>query len=129
MSLTTGQLAQIRKILDQRESLLNSDLRRELDNREEYRQLAGEVPDPGDAAMADLVVDLNNVEVGRDLAELRQIAAAKVRVEDGSYGTCVGCGADIPFERLHVQPTATRCTACQSIYEKTYMQDASRSSL
>ena len=33
---------------------------------------------------------------------------------------CMQCGGDIPFERLQAQPTALRCIACQSEYEKTH---------
>ena len=48
------------------------------------------------------------------------IEAARARMADGSYGVCMQCGGDIPFERLQAQPTALRCIACQSEYEKTH---------
>lgn len=37
---------------------------------------------------------------------------ALARAADGTYGTCDGCGADIPEARLDVRPAATQCVAC-----------------
>lgn len=53
----------------------------------------------------------------RESAELLAIEQALQRVADGSYGLCVQCGTAIPTARLHAQPTADRCTACQSALE------------
>jgi DnaK suppressor protein len=39
---------------------------------------------------------------------------------DGTYGICIDCGGEIPFERLQAQPAALRCIACQNAYEKTH---------
>lgn len=36
------------------------------------------------------------------------------RLEAGTYGTCLGCGEAIPYERLVVMPEATHCVACRS---------------
>ena len=41
--------------------------------------------------------------------ELIQIDAALVRMDQGMFGECVDCGADIPFERLAALPFAIRC--------------------
>lgn len=41
--------------------------------------------------------------------ELKDINAALHAIEDGTYGICRECGADIPFERLEAMPTADRC--------------------
>lgn len=41
--------------------------------------------------------------------ELNQIDAALTRMDEGEYGVCVDCGADIPMERLEALPYATRC--------------------
>lgn len=44
----------------------------------------------------------------------RQIDEAVVRLEEGSYGLCVGCGKPIPIERLEVRPFAESCVPCAS---------------
>jgi DnaK suppressor protein len=43
----------------------------------------------------------------------KEIVAALARIEDGSYGRCENCGAEIPEERLDAVPTATLCVACK----------------
>jgi len=43
---------------------------------------------------------------------LTEIDAALARVEEGTYGTCAGCGQQIAPERLEVRPTAATCVAC-----------------
>ncbi|WP_096270919.1 TraR/DksA C4-type zinc finger protein [Paucisalibacillus globulus] len=41
--------------------------------------------------------------------ELEEINEALHAIEEGTYGLCTECGADIPFERLQAVPTADRC--------------------
>jgi RNA polymerase-binding transcription factor DksA len=87
---------------------------------EPYAEVAGAVRDIGDEAVADLIADVEQAEVTRDIDELRELNAAHRRLADGTYGICVDCGADIPVERLRAQPAAARCVACQQRHEKTY---------
>lgn len=39
-------------------------------------------------------------------------ARALGRLDDGSYGTCQGCGTDIPLDRLLAIPETQYCIAC-----------------
>ncbi len=64
--------------------------------------------------------DVDAAEVSHDSEELREIAAALRRLDDGTYGTCLDCGAGIDAARLHAEPAAARCVACQARHEKTY---------
>lgn len=48
----------------------------------------------------------------REKAQLSLIGAALRRLEEGTYGTCNGCGSSIPFERLVVFPETLACSAC-----------------
>jgi DnaK suppressor protein len=41
-----------------------------------------------------------------------EIDTALLHVDDGSYGSCVRCGAPIPADRLAARPTAVTCVAC-----------------
>jgi phage/conjugal plasmid C-4 type zinc finger TraR family protein len=70
--------------------------------------------------VADLLADVAEAEVTRDLGELRMLERALKRVSEGTYGQCVDCGGEIPFERLQAQPGAERCLSCQQRHEKTY---------
>jgi DnaK suppressor protein len=118
--LTEEQLLQLKTQLNERERALRDELQGETNEKDEYLDVATEVPDPGDASFANLAVDLGNAAVTRDLVELRAIEAAYARMDAGSYGECVDCETEIPFERLNVQPTAERCAPCQEMYEKTH---------
>ena len=64
--------------------------------------------------------DMEQADLSRDQDELRDIEAARRRLDDGSYGICTDCGAEIGFERLHAEPEAARCIDCQRRHEKTY---------
>lgn len=57
-------------------------------------------------------------EAERDEVEISAIERTLQRIEDGSYGTCLQCGVDIPPARLKAQPLAARCVPCQSAREQ-----------
>ncbi len=118
--LSGERLAHLKQLLDERERVLRADLFREVNEKDEYLDVATEIPDPGDSSFANLAVDLGNAAVTRDLTELRAVEAARQRMEHDAYGVCVSCEAEIPYERLKVQPTAERCAPCQEHYEKTH---------
>jgi DnaK suppressor protein len=48
----------------------------------------------------------------------RQVEYAMIRLADGGYGWCEGCGSPIAVERLAVFPSATSCVACQQLAER-----------
>ena len=67
----------------------------------------------GDWAQVDGERDLAQAMDERETAELNAIDAALKRIASGEYGQCAACGVDIPTARLHANPTALRCVACQ----------------
>jgi len=52
----------------------------------------------------------------------RRIAEARRALADGSYGTCRGCGREIPKDRLEVMPEAVLCIDCQRHFEGRHRQ-------
>jgi RNA polymerase-binding transcription factor DksA len=52
---------------------------------------------------------LRSARIRRDALD-----AALLRVQDGSYGSCLGCGATIPAGRLLARPDTTTCVSCAS---------------
>jgi RNA polymerase-binding transcription factor DksA len=86
---------------------------------EGYAKLVGEVGDSGDESVADLLRDVRQAEVTRDVGEVRDIEGAQARIATGRYGLCTDCGAEIGFARLQAFPTAKRCIGCQQLREKT----------
>lgn len=127
--LSTEQIAELKRMLEEREQTLRDDIRREMNLQDNYLDVATEVPDPGDASFADLSVDLGNAAVSRDLTELRTIQNAYARMDNGTYGECSNCGLDIPYERLMVQPMAERCAPCQGQREKTHFDSMKGSTM
>ena len=71
-----------------------------------------------DWAKADADRDLAAALEERESAELVAIDDALQRVADGSFGLCVDCGVEVGTARLHANPTAMRCLACQEKREK-----------
>lgn len=49
---------------------------------------------------------------------LREVTDALKRIKDGTFGTCEGCGKDVPKKRLEVFPAARYCVQCQSQLER-----------
>lgn len=68
--------------------------------------------------VVDLAGEAEYVIVRRKNAELFHIEDTLRRIEEGDYGVCVDCGADIPLRRLELMPEAVRCTQCQERQEK-----------
>jgi DnaK suppressor protein len=122
MELTIKRTQEFRKLIQSRREQLVSELLEDVarSRDESYASVAGQVTDLGDEALADLLSDLDNAEVARDMREIRALDAALARVADGSYGECADCGGDIGVERLRAYPTAERCIRCQQVHEKTF---------
>lgn len=51
------------------------------------------------------------IEIVRGQQE--RVREALARLEAGTYGRCVDCGAQLPDERLEARPEAARCVDCQ----------------
>lgn len=46
-------------------------------------------------------------------AQQERVREALARIDAGTYGRCVDCGAELPNERLEARPEAARCVNCQ----------------
>ena len=102
--------------LERRRTALEAEIRAKLTAAREVAGSAAidQVIEGGDYANADLIAALDLAEVQRDVVELRELQAARSRMDAGTYGACVDCGVDIPVERLEAHPSAIRCTPCQA---------------
>ena len=117
--LTQHQTNEFKTILNERfleereqvrQALLQSD-------QQSHAELAGQVHDTEETALADLLVDVALADIDRHIVEIRAIDAALLRIAQGSYGVCTECGAAIDVQRLRASPTAQRCVSCQVSYE------------
>jgi RNA polymerase-binding transcription factor DksA len=87
------------------------------------RTLAGENGDTGELSR----IDQHPAEAASELteqerddamlavveAQRQEVRAALARLDDGTYGRCVDCGAELPADRLDARPEAARCVNCQ----------------
>jgi len=80
--------------------------------------LANHRQEVDDEAVANLETGLDIAAVERDMHELRAAERALEQLTDGGYGICADCSAEIPFERLHASPAASRCVTCLSRVER-----------
>ncbi len=48
----------------------------------------------------------------RRAVEVKRIEAALKRIEDGEYGYCITCGAEIALKRLELDPAVPTCIDC-----------------
>ncbi len=74
---------------------------------------------PKTSTREDLLVRLDHhlhqLDDGHDLHHREQIAAintALAQMGDGTYGTCLGCGAPINPDRLGREPALSTCLDC-----------------
>jgi DnaK suppressor protein len=76
-----------------------------------------------DQHMADTATETVDREIDYTLEEtdgrlLAAIDTALARIENGTYGICVNCGAQIAPERLEAMPWATLCIDCKRKEER-----------
>jgi DnaK suppressor protein len=76
-----------------------------------------------DQHLADTATETVDREIDYTLEEhderlLGEIDAALKRVDLGTYGTCVNCGAQISPDRLEAMPWATLCIDCKRKEER-----------
>lgn len=120
-SLTSLQIGQLGKAMDARFAReieeINAVAARSRDERAQ-EVLAGRPADHLDAALADIAQASDDAIVRQNVQDVRDIIAARKRIANGTYGTCVDCGEDIAFARLEAYPTAKRCIHCQRLHEE-----------
>jgi RNA polymerase-binding transcription factor DksA len=63
--------------------------------------------------------DAGVASMRRDGDELRDVQDALLRLERGTYGLCVDCGAALTHVRLDAVPQAPRCVHCETERERT----------
>lgn len=55
---------------------------------------------------------MQNAQEMRRAAELKKIAAALARIDEGEFGYCAECGEEITERRLEIDPTTVCCIEC-----------------
>lgn len=81
-----------------------------------------ETPDPADRASQEESHGLELRTRERERKHLKSIAAAQLRIRDGSYGYCEETGEPIGLPRLLARPTTKLCLEAQERHERRERQ-------
>ncbi len=54
----------------------------------------------------------------RELKLVQKIDACLLKIKNGTYGLCEGCGENIDIKRLEARPVASLCIHCKTEQEK-----------
>jgi DnaK suppressor protein len=110
--MTKGELEKYRTALEEKQSEIVDALKNREDIAiEKAADAIDEVQLAGERELA-----IRNLDRGSGL--LRKVKAALVRVEDGSYGTCMHCDDEISPKRLKAVPWAPFCIKCQELADR-----------
>lgn len=117
--LSAKEVEYLRQRLRDEHAQLRGEVAGELARSEQgrYLDLAGQVHDRGDEAVADLLEDLEIVALDRHVHRVRLIETALAAIDQGRYGLCHVCGEQIGGARLKAEPAAERCIGCQTALE------------
>jgi DnaK suppressor protein len=103
------------RLLKEKLQILSDVLGEELALKYFFSQVEGDI--------ADRAQDLYENQVLASLSGLQRETIDKInealrRIEEGTYGKCASCGANIEIERLEAIPYAILCSACSKKEEK-----------
>lgn len=75
------------------------------------------IPDPNDRATVESGRSFELRIRDRERKLLSKIEEALIRIEDGAFGVCEGCGEEIGLKRLEARPVTTLCIDCKTVQE------------
>jgi len=108
------QLAHFRNIL----SKWRQELMEEVDRTVGHmRDEAANFPDPADRATQEEEFSIELRTRDRERKLIKKIDQTIDRLDQGDFGYCDTCGAEIGLRRLEARPTASQCVDCKSLDE------------
>jgi DnaK suppressor protein len=113
MDTTTARkrLEEIRSELERSISVLKGE-HQDDERTPEYPQ------DPADAGANLSESERSEAILAAARRQRSQVVEALRRIDLGTYGTCVDCGAGVPEGRLEAKPEAARCVKCQGKWDR-----------
>lgn len=87
--------------------------------KERQDRIAKDLAEPLNADTSEQAVEMEDDaslegQAALVMREIVSVSRALLRVENGTYGECISCGAEIDPKRLEVRPEAALCFACAS---------------
>jgi DnaK suppressor protein len=110
-AIARKRLEEIRSEIERSISVLRGE-------QQEDERVSDYPQDPADAG-----ANLSESERSEAILALARVQRTQVldalrRIELGTYGTCVDCGAPVPEGRLEARPEAARCVKCQGKWDR-----------
>lgn len=112
--------AQLRKQLLKKRSEILKEARDEITKyiKGETKQLVETALDDGDWSVIDLSEEINLRRLEAHRQSLVKIDETLMKIKEGTYAVCEGCGEKISAGRLRVMPFAIYCRDCQEDREE-----------
>jgi len=115
MSMTTkaGRVNELKTMLESRRRAAVHELREKIRAARTDGVSDRDVLDDAESSEIDIQDHIGFALIQLKMEMLKQIDAALRRLEEGSYGDCFDCGAEIAHARLRALPFAVRCRDCE----------------
>jgi RNA polymerase-binding transcription factor DksA len=117
MAIEPGIIAELKEKLLQEEARIKDELSRiakPTEDETDYVTSFEEVGDDEDENATEIKDYTDNLAVETTLEkQLKDVLDALEKIENGTYGKCDNCKADIPIDRLQAYPAAKTCIKCQ----------------
>ncbi len=110
----------LRKLLLEKKQEILQEAKEEIGKfiRGENKQMIETALDDGDWSVVDLNEDLNLQKLTAHKKNLEKIEEALRKLDEGTYGICEDCGAEISEQRLKIIPFAIYCVECMEKREQ-----------
>jgi DnaK suppressor protein len=105
--LTPAQRDELKALLLKRQEELQTEMQQNREN------LTPPTNDEGGMVQRNVAREVDQTLTDLDAADISRIDRALKAMADGSYGQCIECGCDIPFERLKIEPQTEHCVTCK----------------
>ena len=115
MIMNDEQLRKFKIQLEDMRQKIISDVEQTLS---EMTTQTGNIPDPNDRATVESDRNFELRIRDRERKLMNKIEEALVRIEEGTYGVCEGCGEEIAEKRLEARPVAKYCIDCKTKQEQ-----------
>jgi len=93
-------------------------LKEVMETKKELTEVGEPLPDALDQATRESNLAFELRLRDREQKLLKKIEKALRKIEDGTYGICEACGAEIDEKRLTARPEATLCIDCKRAQER-----------
>jgi DnaK suppressor protein len=111
---------ELKRMLEERQREIQAEVQgrmRDVRSEGTWGGKQNEVFDAVESSEADIQDDIEFALIQMKSETLNKINDALIRLEQGDYGNCFDCGAEIAEKRLRALPFAVRCKDCEEARE------------